>query len=204
MKQPHAVYLRIIFAFYSLAVSCVKSPAKDLGHNYHTVFLNCDGSLNQQSLDSLGCALFQASLQRLWAARCQNHHLFFSCSFAIYLRLSMQLSFPLHKEMCANKGNCVLVYRCGALAAGVVSVVMGFTFALSLKYRSFCWSVTSWFQLYTATLYQSSDRFTPAQSSSLVQSILCQSSSSQISEDVCRHIVFLVKKEEVWHENKNL
>lgn len=99
------------------------------------------GAWNQLPRDPLGVALFQDSLQSLVAAGCQNVFVYLfsffslsSCTFAIYLHLSVQLSFDLHNETSVHKGNSVPVHRCGALQLHerVVAVVIGVASPLGL------------------------------------------------------------------------
>lgn len=61
----------------------------------------------------MGVAPFQDLLQKVQVVKMSLSFLFFIMLYCHLL--SVQLSFPLYNETCANKGNGVLVYRRGEL-----------------------------------------------------------------------------------------
>lgn len=146
-----------------------------------------------------------------------------SCTFAIYLHLSVQLSFFLHNEMCTHKGNWLLI---GVVAlqrqVHVVAAVMGVISTLSLTPPPPVW-LSDWrvrsivastglqyvvFLSYPVTPYPTWrwDRSTPELSCSHVQSTLTvtvkAAAAAESQWTYAAKSFFAIKKEEPWHKNE--
>ena len=109
---------------------------------------------------------------------------------------------PLHDEVCAHKGNSVPVYRRGAAQrqVRVVAVVIWVSYFLAV------WSIVAptGLLLFNCIAYCHSRVYSSAKllcRSKRKREKSCQSSSSsssEISVDLCRRVVFLLKKGVTW------